>query len=106
MGQDNAGGEFVKKQEQILQETGRFFPFLEVKAQVITPKCWVWTNPVGLLTCWCDCGTSWGSLGLCCGGTRAWLCRAGSSSTTDAAAGSLLASLIERYGQWQGMKSA
>lgn len=70
-------------EENLLKNMSKFcrkqggFPFLEVKAQVITPKCWVWTNTVGLLTCWCECGMSWGSLGLCCGGTRAWLCRAG-----------------------------
>lgn len=58
----------LKNMSKLCKKQGGF-PFLEVKAQVITPKRWVWTNTVGLLTCWCECGMSWGSLGLCCGGT-------------------------------------
>lgn len=51
----------LKNMSELCKKQGGF-PFLEAKAQVITPKCWVWTNTVGLLTCWCECRMSWGSV--------------------------------------------
>lgn len=66
----------LKNMSKLCKKQGDFL-FLEVKAQVVTPKFWIWTNTVGLAICWCEYVMSQGLLGLCCGGTRAWLCRAG-----------------------------